>query len=793
VIAAAARLSKRAVQKALERTPAGGSVICHGNETGVWTFDVLPARIQQTIADLAFKTGLAIADYLNGFARPWPPALPLAQIDESCIQEAEKLRAALLPAIPRMDAIQFTPADRLRLGLEDYQRAFGHKICERHWQRLLDRTLWRDAGAGDFRRLELYLPARLKARPAAQRLTPNEHQFKPLLEIIQACTDPARPTNQERAAIWQEAFEIYTAGAQTRREQKQLRRALVKFLYRHSPARASNEHALRVSFDRKLERWQKAEKSVAVLLDGRELKRGVPVAPPVAQEDIDRLTFHAAQNCGGRVAQAVREFSERGGRSGLSQQTIDLITRPHARKSHVNRRLASQLSGEVRGLMPYFLGKKAKDDALAHVDRDYSKLASMEIVSADDFTFPVYFYVPDGAGWFTLTRGQCLIFLDVRSWRVIAYSLQPERNYNSLVIRTLMNRVCSDWGIPGTWYLERGIWKNALLVKGNPPAGWQNALSGPELKIGWENLGVNFRHATRARTKPVERVGGLLQDLMHGVRGYCGRDERRDCPEATKRAMEDIMAHPRRVSHPGELFLSFAEWDEQLGQLIGRYNAASQDGKVLQGLSPDEAFAQFWPHDNPPAKLDANSWHLVAHYVRPVQVTTNGICFRIGSKKFVYRNERTGQDRGRTVLAWFDPENPEFLCVTDMNKRNPYLVERATEVDFLAEPGDPVLSRELAKAAAHSAYPRARFHTLRAKFSPTFRRNLVAVETAETAQAIHRLRTEQTEQRNQNESEKRRSSDSFRRLGMSIPERIRPGQGEAARELAKLMQKDEEP
>ena len=38
-----------------------------------------------------------------------------------------------------------------------------------------------------------------------------------------------------------------------------------------------------------------------------------------------------------------------------------------------------------------------------------------------------------------------------------------------------------------------------------------------------------------------------------------------------------------------------------------------------------------------------------------------------------------------------------------MNKKNPYLVERATEVDFLAEPGDPVLTRELAKAAEHGA------------------------------------------------------------------------------------------
>ena len=323
------------------------------------------------------------------------------------------------------------------------------------------------------------------------------------------------------------------------------------------------------------------------------------------------------------------------------------------------------MAGDVEAIKPFFLNKKVRDDATAHLARDYSKLASMEIINADDFTFPVYCYISDGDGWFNLMRGQCLLMLDVRSWKVIAWSLQPERNYNSLVIRTLMNHVCTGWGIPGTWYFERGIWQNSHVVKGTVPPGWNDALSWLEAKIGWENLGVKFQHAIRARTKPVERVGGLLQDLMHGIRGYCGRDERRDCPEATKRAKEDLKWH--RVNHPGELFLSFDEWHDQLGQLIDRYNAASQDGKVLQGLSPDEAFEKCWPHNNPPARLDANSWHLLAHYVRPVPVTTNGICFGIGSKSFVYRNERTGQDRGKTVLAWFDPESPEFLCVTDMN------------------------------------------------------------------------------------------------------------------------------
>lgn len=786
-IANAARLGKRNVLRTLAEVPTAGSTFVQGNEAPVWTVDVLPASIHKAIASHASANGLSLADYLDAFVKPWKPALPISRVDERCIEDAKKLRDALLPALQRMDSKVLSSADRIRMGLEDYKRAFGHEISERHWQRLLSRTLWRDGGMEDFHRLEIYLPEKPKAKAEVQGPLPNENRFTPILEVIRACADLNAPTPREKAAIWLETFETYDSEAQTRREKRQWRRALVKFLYRHAPALAKSEHALRVAFDRKFERWLKADKSAAALLDRREDRKGVPSAEPIPQDDIDRLVWHAAANCGGRVAQAVREHAEKGERSGLTKETVELITRPFARKSHVNRRLADQLLNDVNGLMPFFTGKKTIDDATAHVERDYSKLVSMQVINADDFTFPVYFYVPDGEGWFTLTRGQCLILLDVRSWRVVAYSLQPDRNYNSLVIRTLMNRVCNDCGIPENWYFEMGIWKNALLVKGNPPAGWESALSWPEVKIGWENLGVKFRHAIRARTKPVERVGGLLQDLMHGIRGYCGRDERRDCPEVTKRAMQDVQF--RRVNHPGELFLSFEEWDEQLGQLIERYNGTSQDGKVLNGLSPDEAFEKFWPTDNPPARLDANSWHLVAHYVRPVPVTTNGISFRIGNKKFVYRSERTGQDRGKTVLAWFDPSSPDLLCVTDANRKNPYLVERATDVDFLAEDGDPVFKRELAKAASHSKYSRARFHTLNAKFAPTFRRNVVDFETAETAQEITRQRTAKLAEQTANRAESTKARENLRRLGMYAPERLRPGQAEGLEEFAKLMRK----
>ena len=124
-----------------------------------------------------------------------------------------------------------------------------------------------------------------------------------------------------------------------------------------------------------------------------------------------------------------------------------------------------------------------------------------------------------------------------------------------------------------------------------------------------------------------------------------------------------------------------------------------------------------------------------------------------------------------------------------MNRKNSYLVERSTPVDFLAAPGDPVFERETAKAASHSVYPRARFNLLKARFAPTFRRNVVDVETAETAQEMQRLHTEKIAEQRQTGAERNKASVNFRRLGMALPDRLRPGQADAARELSDLLQK----
>ncbi len=267
---------------------------------------------------------------------------------------------------------------------------------------------------------------------------------------------------------------------------------------------------------------------------------------------------------------------------GIEPELAETLFARGSDKSFVNHRLRAAVTADVRMVEPYLLGGRALDTARAWLDRDYSNLPSGLCFSSDDVTLPVYWFVPDGKDWFTLVRGQCLITIDFRSLRILGFSLQPDRNYSSPVIHTMFAKVFADWGVPQFLYLERGIWKNSRLITGGPkaarvPAGWEfMPLSWTESERGFGDLGVTFIHAIRARSKVVERVIGLVQDQMEADPGYCGRDERRDCPEITKRRMDDVKF--RRV-YPCEHFYDGNQWERRLREIFAAYNATPQGGK----------------------------------------------------------------------------------------------------------------------------------------------------------------------------------------------------------------------
>lgn len=766
----------RVVRRALAGVRADGERMVRGNLTAAWKIASLPAALQADLEAARKQRGLKCVEHLFNrpaqvpadwqWCEPWQPEIPWNEVSPEQQAEAIKTQRAFLPAINRRNEPGLATSELDTFGVSAYVREFaGRTITPERWRYLFDRTLERDRGAEQFHRVELFLPGNLK-RASTGKVTADESPFESLNDCLALFGDPLKPTIQEIDALWIATVELFREAAGE--APKKFKRRLLAFLWRRAPFLAKSPNALRVNLDRKARLAATAQGDTLALLDGRHLQRGESRAPVVPQADVDKIAWHAARNCGGRTAQAVRELGALGEQSGLTRATLELIQTPHASKSYVNRRILSAVLPDVELIAPYLLGKKAIDDATPSLRRDYSKLRSMHAVTADDFTMPVYCFVPDGKGWWLLTRGQCLLMIDCRSLKIIGWSLQPERNYNSLVIRTLMNRTCQEWGLPRAWIFENGIWKNAHLVKG-PPREWSQGKSWAEYKPGWESLGVRFIHAKRARSKPAELVGGLLQNLMERCVGYCGRDERRDCPEATKR--NKLAVESSRVE-PHGLFLSFDAWETELGRLIAMYNASVQQGTILQGLAPDDAFKAHWPHNDPPMALDSTCWHLLAHYVSEREVKPDGIKFKIGAEQYIYRDANSSALRARRVLAWFDPDCPELLGVTDLHGRNPVLVRRENKVDFLAtmdRDGDAgrIYQEELAKAAGHNAYPKARFHVLKAKFEPTFRKNLVSPAVFDVALTFASQRDDH--QAGATQAARRRSKVSARASKLGLP------------------------
>lgn len=688
---------------------------------------------------------------MPGDSRPcWEAVTDAAQA------EARQRQSALLPALERWEHPLVSHAELEQSAANIYARITGSAVDVRTVRRWIRDAMECDAGRQDWSRPEIFLRRNPPLRPQHRaELSSPEQPFAALFDIISGIAKAGEPSPAEEALLWLRAWGIHQAQVASGLKPKTAKADLLRFLGRHAAwlTRGKSREALRVMVARQFRKHSYAEregKNVAeAALDGRVARRGQATATPIPVDDIEKIVAYALFNCNGRLAQAERELVDLRESSGISAATLDLMDAGDS-KSYVNRRLVEAARSQIEMAAPYLLGKKAVDDATPALRRDYSKLRSMQVVTADDFTMPVYFYVPDGKGWFELTRGQVLLFVDVRSLKIITWVLIPQRNYDSLHIRTAMNTVCLEQGRPDVWYFERGLWERSRLVKGRPEEGWRLAqASDTEAAYGWEKLGVRFIHATRARSKPgVERVGGMMQNLMERCRGYCGRNEREDCPDETKKAKLAVDA--RRV-HPQAHFYSFDEWNVELGRLIERYNADRQQGRILQGRSPDEAFAEYWPHDNPPVKFDPSCWHLCAHYVSEREVKRDGITFIFGKQAFTYYDTAIAPHVHTKVRAYFDPTHPEVIGVTDMAGKNPFFVQRSNDVEFLSSldqegPDGESYRRELAKQKGFAGHAKAVFQSAKATFNRTFRPNIVDRETAKLGQAMLEQRGEAIKQ-----------------------------------------------
>lgn len=759
-IAAAIGRKRSSVGDMLARVPSTGVKIVSGNEARAWTVAALPPALRQAVNTLAKKLRCADGETaLRQCAETWLPEIPLPECHSDCIQLARRLREALRASLNRQAAPGLSSGELESLGIEDYRREFGRTITARHWRDLFARTLRRAGSVPDFERLEIYLPDKLKraeAPAASNQALAGDSEFL-LRDLVAGFADVCNPTQRERESLWTVAMEeverLHNSGESFNRATRIVRaelRAAAPFL-------AASPGALQKAFARKLSAWQASGGSAQSMGDARRNNTGNHDGFELPQEDLDCVIHLAVWQYHGSIAAAWREAH----RTKLLTQGTSFRYPLAANKSHVPHKLREAIGPEVEMFMLMKRGKRAVDELTPHVTRTYEALHSCQIFQGDDFTMPVYFWIPDGRGWFNLVRGQCLLFIDFRSDKIIGWSLQPDPQYSSLVIRTLCTNIFSRICVPEMLYFERGIWQRSTLLTGRNHDG---ALPFGEVVQGLREFGIKFKHAIRPRSKTVERVGGLLQDLMEGEPGYCGRDERRDLPERTKRAMQIVNSGK---AQPHEHFHSFDQWNARLAELIATYNATAQQGRKLAGLSPNQAFDDFMNADNPPIQLGAELRYLLAHHKEEREIKPSGVSFRVGKQLFRYYGSELGPFVGRRALCWFDVENPDALVVTTLDRRNPVLVPRAQDVSAMAEltGGEEMLANELARAAGQMSHLRARYNVVATKLPQ--RRPLINAGALKIGSQIDELR-KRSDARKQKAA---RSTRAASRIGMHVAER----------------------
>lgn len=749
-IAAALRVSVRSVRRSQDGHAATGIKVVNGQQAAAWAFCALAPGLQQRLQAEGLRLGLESGEQLlNRPPKIWQPPMALSRIAQESIDRAVKLQRVLAPMMPRQE--QMAAGEFEALGVRDYAAVFGHKISTRHFRELVKRTVERDGGVETWDRLEIYLDANPVRKQETLLSNTTAAEFQELHTLISIFRNPAAPSRDEQSNLWARAVELLADS----KALKKSKRRLLEFLWRHAPSLGKSPNALRVNLDRKLKAWQ--ENEAVSFKDGRCAKRGQPTAAPIDADDVDYLIFAAVARHGGRVSQAVREERDK-----LKPETQALID-SQGTKSRVNGRLRNALRYEVEQLLPYQQGPRAVDKVSASQTLDYTGIYADRCWMADDFTMPVIWYVPDG-NWFKMVRGQVIIFIDFRTLRILGFSLQPDEQYNSLGIRTLATRLFAEHGMPEILYFERGLWKLSKLITGGPKAEAAvrdgGSLSWAECETGLRQYGIRFIHARRARSKPVERVGGLLQDRMEGLPGYCGREERKDKPEIVTAHEREVMS--RRV-HPSVHFMDQEQWENQLAAIIEKYNHTPQEGRRLNGLSPEEAYEQLRNPENPPTRFDASCRWLLAHHKIPVMVSDNGIQFRIRGVNYRYVGAETSPWRGHKLLAWFNPELPEVLTVTDQNQKNAFTVDR-----YVTKPGS-ALSPDpdgTAKCAAHSQHQRIRYRLLKTKYKPQFRVNLVSPQTVALGQQIEQQQAERLGQRDDERSLQRTANRLVEELGL---------------------------
>jgi hypothetical protein len=411
---------------------------------------------------------------------------------------------------------------------------------------------------------------------------------------------------------------------------------------------------------RSLRRWQQAYAEFG--LDGLvEQKRGVVGAKPFAADlDQDQLLQLRADSVEHGIKGRLN--TARAFRNLVANPTLEGAARAwahgaHASKSYVppSVREAARVPALATRLIQ--IGPKAAKLDGPYTECSYDNLKAGEAFTADDMTCNVYVWCewPNEDG-FLLIRPQLLAVMDIRSraWLNFRVVMRPKGQYNKDDVWGTIGDTFDAHGLFKIAVLEGGTWQSEVII------GQRTGLDDERRFGGLRSLGVQVIHTRSPRGKIIEQGFNSLQHAMDNVKGFCGRMEMKDCPEAVRQHLALVRAGH---AHPRQHFLHVNELSNHIAGVMQALNNERSDGKLNRGEAPSDLWVDAAPRQQMP---DDYKWLYRSAYCIQ-QVTRNGVTVKVGSGKYqssyTYTNPALEQHRGRRVVCFWNQHDPDTDAV----------------------------------------------------------------------------------------------------------------------------------
>ncbi len=653
-IARATGLTRQAVYAGLQSVVSSAVVSGQGKRVEGRRFADLPMDWQIEITRRGVKRGFANGeDFLNRLPAPWKCPLSWDQVSAKERNKAVKLQKALARALA-MRAEGRAPAAQIEaVGLEDYKREFGYPISGRHWQRLLSRTVARDAAEDNWQRLEIYLAETAFAAPTAKpEVVRNEYRHDELGETFGALTSRQTLTLDEKRFVWREALVHYKGLVDTltdspdhNRELRVLAESLVSYLYKAFPERtlAATLPSLKRRLGEKLDKWRNRDFTLPGLEEAIQDKRAensgkfreVPFEADLAKIRERAELLH------GDFERALTELIEEGKVSSFAKDLLEILREalrfeklaPAYRELRKQDRLSQEFCGfypfnarTAKSAVPKAIRKAVQPILTAAliwkhgpkrarlvspcVRRDWSDTAPGDSTVYDDATpdHTIYGHVelpltydPARKSGLYIGRMEVLFAADERTDYPKAYVIilgepgtagdpkQQKAHYNMVHQRLVMIREHDRVGLPFKWF----------KLENGP---WRNRLNDGEKLQYWDNIGyVSFANGLANATGRVVRhttpgnprskiVERVFNAVWARMKRHPGYLGNNERLDRREAIQDFIRKAKAGKEHPGNELLSVSEYREVLDSELMAFANDTQNGMRLPGCSPKEAW-----------------------------------------------------------------------------------------------------------------------------------------------------------------------------------------------------------